>query len=506
MDKLKKISKKYLHIAIILIGTIFLLLSAFHTNIWFDESYSVAIAKHKFIDIWKITGHDVHPPLYYWMLHIIWMVFGNNIIAFRLLSVLAMILLGILGYTHVRKDFGEKTGIVFSFLVYFLPVMCTYGQEIRMYAVACLIVTLLAIYAYRVYKNIKYETNVKIQNKNLIIFGIASISACYTHYYGLVSAGIINLLLLIYIIKNRKDNLGILKKFIILAIIQILLYSPWLLNLMGQVNHVKSGFWISIGLNTLIEIPTLQFKRQLDTNLSMNADTIIPLIASAAMYIYLIFMIYKTKKDKKEILPGVLSGGIYIIVILAILIVSLIMKQSILLARYLIVTTGLYIFAISFFMAKERKKYITVIICAVIFILGCISNYNNININYNPSNMKEIEYLKDNIKPEDVIVYSNVINGGVISAFFPDNKQYFYNKEHWDVEEAYKAYAPGMKIVYNYEDILKDYHGKIWLIDSENCDIYNDFAKENLQIINEPIKFETNYHDYIYTIALLEKK
>lgn len=43
--------------------------------------------------------------------------------------------------------------------------------------------------------------------------------------------------------------------------------------------------------------------------------------------------------------------------------------------------------------------------------------------------MKEIEYLKDNIKPEDVIVYSNVINGGVISAFFPDNKQYFYNKE-----------------------------------------------------------------------------
>lgn len=63
-----------------------------------------------------------------------------------------------------------------------------------------------------------------------------------------------------------------------------------------------------------------------------------------------------------------------------------------------------------------------------------------------------------------------------------------------------------MKIVYNYEDILKDYHGKIWLIDSENCDIYNDFAKENLQIINEPIKFETKYHDYIYTIALLEKK
>ena len=33
------------HIAIIVIGIIFISLSAFHTNTWFDENYSVAIAK-----------------------------------------------------------------------------------------------------------------------------------------------------------------------------------------------------------------------------------------------------------------------------------------------------------------------------------------------------------------------------------------------------------------------------------------------------------------------------
>ena len=155
MEKLKKINKKYLHIAIIIIGVIFLFLSSFHEDIWFDESYSVAIAKHNFIDIWQITGHDVHPPLYYWMLHIVWMIFGNNVIAFRLFSVLAIVLLGILGYTHIRKDFGDKAGILFSYLVYFLPVMCTYSQEIRMYSWSCLLITLLAIYAYRLYKKIK---------------------------------------------------------------------------------------------------------------------------------------------------------------------------------------------------------------------------------------------------------------------------------------------------------------------------------------------------------------
>ena len=100
-----KISIKNAHKIIIILGIIFILLAAFHEDIWFDESYSVAIAKHDFADIWKITGKDVHPPLYYWMLHIVWMIFGNNIIAFRLFSVLAIAILGILGYTHIRKDF-----------------------------------------------------------------------------------------------------------------------------------------------------------------------------------------------------------------------------------------------------------------------------------------------------------------------------------------------------------------------------------------------------------------
>ena len=150
MKKVKN-PNKILHISIIVLGIIFILLSAFHADIWFDESYSVAIAKHNFADIWNITGNDVHPPLYYWMLHIVWMIFGNNVIIFRLFSVLAIIILGILGYTHIRKDFGEKTGILFSFLTYFLPVMCTYSQEIRMYSWSCLIVALLAIYAYSLY-------------------------------------------------------------------------------------------------------------------------------------------------------------------------------------------------------------------------------------------------------------------------------------------------------------------------------------------------------------------
>ena len=506
MENLKKINKKYIHIGIIVLGIIFIFLSAFHENIWFDESYSVAIAKHDFGDIWTITGNDVHPPLYYWMLHIVWMIFGNNVIAFRLFSVLAIAILGILGYTHIRKDFGEKVGILFSFLIYFLPVMCTYSQEVRMYSWSCLIVSLLAIYGYRLYKNIKEKAELKIQNKNLILFGIFSIAACYIHYYALAVAGIVNFFLLIYFIKNRKDNTKIFRNFIILAIIQVILYIPWLLYLKGQVAHVGGGFWISFGVSTFVEIPSFQFRRQLDTNFVFDANTIIALVAAIAMYVYIGYRMYKAKKEKEEMKPGVFAWVLYLLVIIAVIIISLLMKQSILFARYLLVITGLYAFGLAFFMAKERRKWITIMICAVIFILGCISNITNIMINYDNSNMKQIEYLKENIEPEDIIVYSNIGNGGVIAAFFPDNKQYFYNGAYWDVEEAYKAYGPGMETIYNYEDILKDYHGRIWLIDSENCGLYNEFPKEGTKTIVEPMEFKTKYQNYIYTIVLLEKE
>ena len=108
-----------LHIAIIVLGIIFISLSTFHSNLWYDESYSVAISNRNFADIWSIGGHDVHPVLYYWILHIIRMIFGNQIMIYRLFSVLTISVLGILGFTHIRKDFGKNVGLLFSFFVYF---------------------------------------------------------------------------------------------------------------------------------------------------------------------------------------------------------------------------------------------------------------------------------------------------------------------------------------------------------------------------------------------------
>lgn len=492
---------KVVHLSIIILGIIFIFVPAIHTTLWFDESYSVAIANKNFAEIWKITGNDVHPALYYWLLHIVYLIFGANILAYRLFSVLAIAILGIIGYTHIRKDFGEKTGIAFSFLTYFLPIMNTYAQEIRMYSWSCLIVTLMAIYAYRFYKSI-INKDEKNRIKNLCIFGVFSICCCYIHYYALVTTCLVNLILLIYIIKNKDKK--IIKEFLILAAIQIILYIPWLIYFVGQLKHVGGGFWIQVKpISTTVEVLSFQFRRQLDTDFTFDINTIISLIASILMYIYIIIKIYKLKKQKESIKPAILGMGVYVGVIAIMLVISIV--TPILYSRYLLVMTGLYIFAICFILAKEKNKILTTVICIIILILAIISEIQNININYDRNNKELYNYINEEIKPEDIIIYSNIGNGGVVAAYFPDNKQYFLNFAFWDVEQAYKAYGPGMETVTNW-DFLRDYKGRIWLIDSENMGLFNDdFPKENIKTLKETKRIDTKYHNYIYNVMLIEK-
>ena len=68
------------------------------------------------------------------------------LLSYRIFSVISIALLGILGYTHIRKDFGEKAGAIFSLLTYTLPANIVYASEIRMYGWAMLFVYVLFLF------------------------------------------------------------------------------------------------------------------------------------------------------------------------------------------------------------------------------------------------------------------------------------------------------------------------------------------------------------------------
>ena len=494
--KKKKDKILILNIIIIVLGTIFISLGAFHTNIWFDESYSVAISNHSFSEIWNIGGNDVHPVFYYMMLKIVSLIFENNILVFRLFSIVPIVILSILGITHIRKDYGERTGIIFSFLTLFLPIIAVYSSEIRMYTWVMLFVTITAIYANRIYKN-------ELSIKNWVIFALFSLLSAYTHYYGLMFAGIINVILFIYLLKNRKGKNKDLKIFIIQAIVECLLYVPWLYYFIKQLTSVGGGYWIKLEFpDTLYNVLGIQYMGSL--------SNIFGFCFAICLYIYLGFVIYRCKKERISIKNARNSLILYVLIVFIAFLISL--KSPILYPRYLMTITGLLIFFIADIMAKEKSKYITIEICIIIFVTSLISNINIINTNYDNTNMKQIEYLEENIKDDDIIVYSNIGNGSVFAVYFKDNKQYFYNGYHWNVEEAYKAYGPQMETVENL-DFLKNYKGRIWIIDSADSSFYNDkFKTDDYKVIDSkviktkyPSSFDTNYSGYEYNLILIEK-
>ena len=486
-EKLKKVKLSQWHILLIIIGIIFISLSIFNNNLWFDEAYSVGLARHTFSEIWSIGGHDVHPILYYWCLRIIYLLTGGSIIAYKIFSAIPIAIMIILGYTHIRKDFGEKTGFIFSFLAAFLPEMALYAAEVRMYSWAILTVTILAIYAYRLVK----EDN----TKNWIIFGLSSLASIYLHYYGLMAAGLINVALLIYlIIKKRKKGIIFIISF---GIVQAIAYLPWLVNFATQLSNVSHGFWIGFSFP---QTP----KELLGAQLAGYLDLEVPTVLALELYAYMIYKTYKMAKEKQDLKPLKWSLGIYFAVIIAALIITLVMGTLILYYRYLFVITGLYIFAISFILGKEKNKIVIVSILTVIAILGVWNNIKMITCNYDSTNSEPMNYMKENVQEGDTIVITENGTGFIASIHFADNQVYFYNKENWGVEEAYKAFGPNFD-TYITDEFIEKCSNRIWVVDNAYGSIVENVFKDTEYKAVSEEQFFTKYHDYQYKITLIEK-
>lgn len=493
-EKLKKVTLKQWHIAIIVIGIIFISLGAFHTNIWFDESYSVGLARHTFGEIWSIGGNDVHPILYYWGLHIIYLITGGSILAYRLFSIIPIALMIILGYTHIRKDYGEKTGLIFSFLAAFLPTMALYAVEVRMYSWAILTVTLCAVYAYRLVK----EDN----TKNWIIFGLSSLASIYLHYYGLMAAGLINVALLVYLIaKKRKKGLIFIISF---GIIQAIAYLPWLVSLITQMGNVSGGFWIKFEFpKAYMEVLSSQLVGYIDTNEDYTR-LLVPTVLALELYGYIIYKIYRNIKEKQDIKPCLWASGIYLAVIGAAIVITKILGSQILYYRYLFVITGLYIFAVSFILGKEKNNVSVVTILVVIAMLGIYNNVEMIKDNYSTRNTEPISYMEENIKEGDTIVFADTGVGSITAIYFEENQVYFYNADNWGVEEAYKAFGPNYEVVIT-KDFIQNCSNRVWVVDHAWGDAAEKvFEDTEYEKVSEE-KFFTDYHDYHYKITLIEK-
>jgi mannosyltransferase len=108
-------------------------------SFWNDEGNSARIAERSLQLITEGAAGDIHPPLYYYLLHVWRGVFGSSEFALRSLSALLGVLLVGLTFLIGRKAFGVGVGLLAAFLVTINSFQIYYSQEARMYMLLAVI-------------------------------------------------------------------------------------------------------------------------------------------------------------------------------------------------------------------------------------------------------------------------------------------------------------------------------------------------------------------------------
>lgn len=260
------------HAALLAAGAVFLALPAFSPTTWFDESYSLALARQPLADLIGIAAADVHPPLYYVLLRAVYLLAGPGTVPLRLFSVAGAVALAALGLTHVRRDFGPRAGMLFTLAACLTPYLAYTAIQVRMYSWTTFAVTLCFICACRLMRSAR--AGARPTAATWAVFFLSSLAAAYLHYFGMLAAFVMNAAVLGALVsalrRARRTGEGKgasaasappapraqIAVFLAQAAVQVAAYLPWLAVLMGQLAEKTNGrFWVTFAFpESLLQI------------------------------------------------------------------------------------------------------------------------------------------------------------------------------------------------------------------------------------------------------------
>ena len=203
---------------------------------WGDEAFSINTAKNTFAGILEILYYcDNHPPLHYFWLKIFGDVFGHTFAVYHLASLVPFIISIIMAVTLFRKRLGNIP-VAFLIIILGMGYFCIeYNLEIRMYSLAFLGVLMTFYCTYRVIGEGKW-----MAYAGMVFWALV---AAYSHYYGLVTVGILMFITTIAVwIKNKGKSWirGALSMAIFLVC-----YTPWLYFFFIGLKNVSQSWWMT---------------------------------------------------------------------------------------------------------------------------------------------------------------------------------------------------------------------------------------------------------------------
>lgn len=506
------------------IGILFLLLTAFHGNIWFDESYSVGIASKSFSEIWSYGSCDVHPVLYYCALHVLYLVsagifsadIDSVILIYRIFTVFGVVSLALLGFTHIRKDYGAKVGILYSFVVFSIPYIALMAVEIRMYTWAMFTVMLCYLYGLRIVRLAKDKSVIPLHW--WVLFALSSLASAYLHYFAAISVFLVNAFVLIFLLKYQVKEKRNLVYFSISAILQLLAYTPWLLTLLTQISVVSNTYWAKFYVPyTIIELlaypfvtSPLSFALRGEYGLEIQIVSIALIVALITLLVLLII-----NRPKRAHFASKLGILLYLGVLVIGCIASIMMNSLIVYYRYLSVALGPLLLSLALLLSQTKYMNFVKSFCITVLLLAILNQILLINDDYSEANQSPLNEFNNKVAEckiwnnfSDVLVLSSDIGFmGVTSDLYPDIKQTYLDWQPGNWGYGYKVYEPALTSVKSWDEALEGYEGAFIVLgqgmdDSIPKDISDIASKDGV----EEMSISTFYRPYertYFSIAVM---
>ncbi len=409
--------------------------------LWYDESYSVATVSHPMGEMLELVSTDSHPPLYYILLRIAVVVFGNSLVVVRGLSALASVGTVALAYFLLRRRWGSPASLAYAALFLLTPMAIGAAQEARMYSLASFFVTGMVLSGFAAVT----ENRVR----DWVALGVFAFAATWTHYFSLIAAGIYWCVLFVKAVTipaaDGKGKLGRetpLFRCLLVGGAVIVLFLPWAFNLASQASRVASNYWIQpLNGMSILSILSFPFGQRFGGPHGMTSFYLfiaVHLVAVAGL------VRAAVRKDRDAFLP--LSAMLVYWLTFATGVFLSWAIRPIFVERYLVTCMGSLILALAYFARGLGKKRLMALACVTYAVFTAPILVSTWTDRVNGAGDLVAKKYAERVKPEDIFVHGSEHTFGILRYYFPNNFHYLYIPEDFVPFGNHAVFGPNVEI------------------------------------------------------------
>lgn len=399
-------------------------------SVWFDESYSIELAKAPVDKLIHMTATDVHPPFYYLLLKVWGNAFGWNEVALRSLSVLLMMSALIVGGLLIRKMFNSRAAICAVLLVMIAPLVLRYGFELRQYALASLIGVSATYALYSAWQ----ERGKRRETRWLIVYGLLVALGMYTLYYTALLWAAHVVWLICMKVKHSLVWKGLLR-YVAVYVGAAVLFIPWLPTFLPQFTNGALGPATQpLNLEQLVGIATF--------NVLYQPVSMVNVALTAVFVAVVATVVWAAVKARKP-LAGLRDEVTLLVVYLAVpivIVMAISLSRPMYMERFLshlaigpLLLVGVLLY---FAVGQIRRRWQVYLLFAVVYGavgIGCLhlAQVGNYSFQYfRTSPVRQIaDAVKNDCDPDTRVLAANAYTGTELIYYLPNCPVYFVASE-----------------------------------------------------------------------------